>query len=227
MCEPFHTFNKKVSIRQNSLNVDFPFAFFPWSPRPRRRSSLPVSDEICVCTWSIDGPSSMKGYHLLERKCTLLYMDCTCTKLAVCSHIFVFLLLRVDLNICGSKQKEDRPVLPFYGVSSVGRHVVTLFCSQGLRTSQVTENYEQESTETKNIHLSWPIWSTFMKLCTHMALLTVNKFASRTHNLRLERFSGILPFVKNTKIPKDARFSYLSDNTLEHTIYRQIYFIWL
>ena len=36
-------------------------------------------------------------------------------------------------------------------------------------------------------------------LCPRMTLLTMNKFASRTYNFRLCRFSAILNFVKNTK----------------------------
>lgn len=58
----------------------------------------------------------------------VLYMDCKCPELPVCSHIFVFILLRGYLNIYGLKRQTIyKPVLHFYGcfalhVSAMNRY---------------------------------------------------------------------------------------------------------
>ena len=46
--------------------------------------------------------------------------------------------------------------------------------------------------------ISGPVCRTDMKFCTLVSLLPMNKFASRTHKLRLLRFSAILNLLKNT-----------------------------
>ena len=47
---------------------------------------------------------------------------------------------------------------------------------------------------TLNRHISGVVTPRDMKLCKHMSLLMLNKFASWTYNFRLYRFSRILNF---------------------------------
>ena len=66
--------------------------------------------------------------------------------------------------------------------------------------------------------ISGPVCRTDMKFCTLVSLLLVNKFASRTHKLRLLRFSAIFNFVKNIKKPTPPTKIDQSSWDLVHTI---------
>ena len=68
-------------------------------------------------------------------------------------------------------------------------------------------------------HNSSPVGPKLMKLCTHMQILIMKKFADTNLALPVARFPAILNLVKNSKFPKDPRFFDFDKIPLAHIIY--------